>query len=89
MAERIRVHIEELVLHGFEPGDRRRIADALQAHLAELLSEAPLSEERTAGITLERWDAGTIRIREGSVPAVVGEQLAAALHGGMGRWVAR
>ena len=89
MPPRIRVHIEEIVLHGFEPGDRRGIADALQARLAELLAEAPLTAQRITNITFERADAGTIRIPEGAAAAAVGEGLAAALHGGMGRWLAR
>jgi len=29
----IQFHIEELVLHGFSPGDRHRIADALERQL--------------------------------------------------------
>ena len=89
MPRRIRIHIEEIVLHGFEPGERLRIADALQARLAELLADTPVPGERAAGIALDRADAGTIRIPEGATASAVGEGLAAALHGGMGRWLAR
>ena len=32
----VRLHIEELVLEGFPPGDRHRIAEAVQAELARL-----------------------------------------------------
>jgi plasmid stabilization system protein ParE len=89
MPPRIRIHIDEIVLHGFEPGERRRIADALQARLAELLADTPLTGQRMTSISLERADAGTISIPEGAAAAAVGEGIAAALHGGMGRWLAR
>lgn len=36
---RLELHISELVLRGFAPGDRYRIAEALQAELARRLAE--------------------------------------------------
>ena len=39
----IEAQIEELVLHGFPPSERYRIADAMQAELARLLTEQGLS----------------------------------------------
>jgi hypothetical protein len=88
-AQRIRVHIDELVLHGFEPGDRHCIAEALQARLLDLLQEGTLLQGPVSGDELDRADAGTIRVREGSPAGAIGAQLAAALHGGMGRWLSR
>ncbi|MEJ2009120.1 MAG: hypothetical protein P8Z30_13360 [Acidobacteriota bacterium] len=34
---RVEVHIEELVLHGFAPGDRHRIAVAVKQELSRLI----------------------------------------------------
>lgn len=39
----IELHIEELVLHGFAPGDRDRIASAVQQELTVLLTEQGVS----------------------------------------------
>jgi hypothetical protein len=80
---RIRVHIEELVLHGFAPGDRLRIADALQAGLADLLAVRGLSVPPARDTTVARLDAGTIRISPGAGAGAIGGQLARALHRGL------
>jgi hypothetical protein len=39
---RIEVHIENLVLHGFDPRQRHAIADAVEAELARLLAAEPI-----------------------------------------------
>lgn len=46
----IELHIEELALEGFAPGDRYRIADALQHELARLLTAQGLSFSRDAAM---------------------------------------
>jgi hypothetical protein len=33
----INLHIEELVLHGFAPGDRHRISEAVEQELTRLI----------------------------------------------------
>ena len=76
----IQLHIEELVLHHFAPGDRAAIAAALQAELARLL--------RVEGIppNLAQWDGrarlngGEFRIAHDAGAERVGTQLAAALY---------
>ena len=45
----IEMHIEELVLHGFEPGDRHAIGDAVERELARLLSEHGLPSASAGG----------------------------------------
>ena len=40
------VHIEELVLHGFDPRDRHAFGDAIRAELGQLLADG----RRPAGI---------------------------------------
>ena len=35
----LNLHIEELVLHGFAPGDRYRIGEAVQQELTRLFAE--------------------------------------------------
>jgi hypothetical protein len=78
----VNVHIEELVLHGFAPGDRHRVATALQAELTRLLAEtgAPPAWSRNAEIP--RLDAGAIDAAPSSRPETVGAHAARAIHRG-------
>lgn len=73
------VRIEELVLHGFAPGDRHRIAEALEHELARLLTErgAPLTWPGDAG--RDAVDAGAFQIAAGARPDVIGGQIAEAI----------
>ena len=74
----IDVHIEELVLHGFAPGDRYAIADAVQQELAQLLTAQGMSSE-LAG-ELHTIDAGSFEVRHGESSAGVGAQVARAVY---------
>lgn len=79
----LELHIEELVLHGFAPGDRRRIGDAVERELARLFAaEAPRALAQ--GAEIERLDAGSFRAAQGSTPEAIGAQIAQALYGGLG-----
>jgi hypothetical protein len=53
----IELHIEELVLDGFEPHQRSEIAAALQARLGEVLADRGLPESLGDASAI---DAGTI-----------------------------
>lgn len=76
----IELHIEELVLHGFQPSDRRRIGDAVQRELARLLTERGLSALGAAPMNIDRIDAGDFKVAAGARPRVIGAQLAHTLH---------
>ena len=56
-AGNIELHIEELVLHGFEPGDRHRIGEAIERELARLFAEqgTPPSLAQGARGCATRW----------------------------------
>ncbi len=73
----IEVHIAELVLHGFDPHDRRTISDAVSRELARLFTKRGLTT------ALRRWavlseDAAPAAIAI-SVPARVGAHVARAV----------
>jgi hypothetical protein len=78
------LHIDELVLHGFSPADRHRIADAVRAEL-ELQLAGPGAVERLGllgdppGVPIDRLDAGSLRISEPAHPAAIGAQVGGAL----------
>lgn len=73
----IEVHIEELVLHGFDARARWSIADALENELRGLLVERGLPAA---------WQANPASLNAGSIslttPAATGKNLAAAIHRG-------
>jgi hypothetical protein len=74
----IEVHIAELVLHGFAPGDRRGVADALEAELGRLLA--------ARGLALPAADIAVARIAADPIdPAAGGRAIAGAIHGALDR----
>ena len=98
----LRVHIGELVLHGFPPGDRARIADAVQAELARLFTEGGVPAALTTGGAVERIDAGGFHTAAAVAPAstgslqtanaarteTTGAQIAQTVYGRLATWQA-
>lgn len=80
----IELHIEELVLHGFPPGDRNRIAGAVEHELAMLVTERGLMQDVTNG-EIARLDGGSFQVAQDSKPETTGAQIARAVYGGMKR----
>jgi hypothetical protein len=79
----IRLHIDELILHGFDPRQRHAIADAVQAELTRLLTDSlgdPSSFETNPPASYGRVDAGTVDLASGTLPAGTGAALAAAIQ---------
>ncbi len=79
----IELHIEELALHGFEPGDRYRIAQAVQVELARLFTEEGLPPSLAQGGEVARLDGESFETTPGSTAETVGGQVARALYGGL------
>jgi hypothetical protein len=76
----IEVHIEELVLQGFAPADRQRIAAALERELTRgLTGRGPPGWLTTAG-HLAHLDAGTVIMEANPGAVAIGTQVGAALH---------
>jgi hypothetical protein len=76
----IEVHIEELVLHGFEPGNRWRIGNALEDELRGLLAADDIPPTWLSNP--ERIDGGTICSSGVAKPGEVGGQIAKAAYRG-------
>ncbi len=91
----IELHIEELVLHGFAPGDRYRIGDAMERELARLFVERgtppSLAQGREVarldGGTVARLDGGTFEVKPGSGAEAIGVRVARAVYGGLSTWI--
>jgi hypothetical protein len=77
---RVELNIDELVLDGFAPGDRHRLADAFHVELARLLGErgVPSSLHSRAGQLA--LDAGGFRLPPGARPEAAGVQAARVLY---------
>jgi len=88
MVRHIRLHIDALVLHGFAPADRYRIADALQSRLTELFAEGSGFDDQLTSQMIPDADGGAIQVRNAAA-ATLGEEVAIALHTGLGQWLAR
>lgn len=78
----IELHVEELVLHGFDPRDRHRIGQTAEQELGRLFAErgAPLARSGE----LADLDGGSFEVRPGSGAEAIGVQVARAVYGGLG-----
>jgi hypothetical protein len=79
-ARELEIHIEEVVLRNFSPGDRSHIGDAFESELANLVKQHGLSTT-TSSISIDRLDAGSFKVAPGAKAQTVGGQVAKALFG--------
>ena len=79
----IELHIEELVLHGFAPGDRYAIGEAVQRELTRLFAEQGVHPALAKGRQIERVDGGAFHVRRGSRADAIGTQVAQSVYGGL------
>jgi hypothetical protein len=79
----IAVYIEELVLYGFVPGDRYRIADAVERELARLFAEQGVPPSLIQDGEVVRLDGGVFEVAQDSKPETIGAQVAQAVYGGI------
>ena len=83
----VNLHIEELVLHGFAPGDRYAIAEAVERELSHLLAtrsgEQGIPSSLSHNADYPSLDAGVFQVTSTARPNVVGAQIAQAVHGGL------
>lgn len=78
---RIELIIDELVLHGFAPGDRHAIGDAVQAHLENLLAAAPTAPARD--ISVDRLVPQQVVLSPRAKAGTIGLGIAQSIHGGL------
>jgi hypothetical protein len=79
----VELHIEELVLHGFEPADRYRIGETVERELARLFAEEGVPATLTSGLEAEHLDAGAFHVAANSKAEAVGAEVARAVYGGL------
>ena len=81
--ENVELHIEELVLRGFAPGDRHRIGEAVERELARLFDEQGVPTSLPWASDVARLDGGAFEVAHGSKSEAVGVQVAQAIYGGL------
>jgi len=82
-ADAIAVHVEELLLEGFHPGDRRRVGHAVERELGRLIRQRGIDASHDARV--ERVDGGTFAVNPGIGPDRLGVDVARAVHRAVGR----
>lgn len=81
----IELHIEELVLHGFERGDRAAIGEAVRAELGRLLGEREMSPLLAGGGEVGVINGGAFNVRPDAKAGTIGTQIANTVHGGLSK----
>jgi hypothetical protein len=81
-APSVELHIEELLLHGFNPRDRFAIGDTVEHELTRLIGNGGLAGIASE-ITVERLDGGKFKAAPGMKPGAVGKQIAQTLYRGI------
>lgn len=82
MKQKIDLHIEELVLHGFSPGDRYRIGEAVELELTRLITEHGIPSSLSQGGELARMNGGTFNMSPNSRAEVIGARAAQSVYKG-------
>jgi hypothetical protein len=77
----IELHIEELVLHGFAPGDRYGIGEAVERELQRLFAEQGVLPRLAQGGEVAHLDRGAFEVARGARAETIGAQIAQTLHG--------
>ena len=81
----IELHIEELVLDGFAPGDRHTIGDALERDLARLMGEEGIPHSLRSQNTIDEIQGATFKATQNARPTAIGRQIAQAVYQGFSR----
>jgi hypothetical protein len=84
-AHSVELHIEELVLHGFDPAHRYQIGDAVERELTRLFAEHGAPADFAEDVEFERLNGGSISLPPGVNPETAGIELARVIYGGLGR----
>ena len=79
----VELHIEELVLCGFAPGDRHRIAGAVERRLTHLIATEGVGSSLAQGGEVAHLDGGSFDVAPRSSADAIGGQVARAVYGGL------
>ena len=81
--KRVVLHIDRLVLKGFEHEHRHGIAEGLQQELSRMFADPQAAQQLMANGDVARLRVGNIHIGKNSKPQRVGSQVAEGIGKGM------
>jgi hypothetical protein len=79
----VELHIEELVLHGFAPGDRYRIGEAVERELQRLFAEQGAPPSLAQSAARDYLDGGSFEAPRAARAGEIGAKIAQNLYGGL------
>ena len=79
----LELHIDELILHGFAPADRYRIAEALQQELSRLFTAEGVPMTLNQGSAIAMLDGGEFAYTQDMNAQTIGVQVAHSIYGGL------
>lgn len=79
----IELHIEELVLEGFEDSSRHVIGEAVERELSRLFAEHGIPPSLENGGRIDNLDGGAFEVMPDSRTEVIGAKVAHAVYGGL------
>ncbi len=79
----IHLHIEKLILHGFNHVNREVLHDALTSEFTRLLSSPDFNPDTLRDAGIPKLEGGTITTSHQTDSAVMGTQIAQAVVGGL------
>lgn len=80
---KINLHVQDLVLYGFNPIDRYSIGDAFKAELFRLIAERGVPGHFVTNNDTLALNAGNFSIAENGDPATIGTQIAQNVYTAM------
>ena len=82
MKQNIELHIEELLLHGFDHVNRHRVGEAVKCELTRLLTERDVPSSLSRSGDFSTLDGGAFNLPSGSKPEAIGAQVAQSVYTG-------
>jgi hypothetical protein len=76
----LELRIDELVLHGFSRGDRRRIGEAVEHELTRLLAGSIGLQPWLASREVARVDGGVFEVASNARPEMIGVRVAQMVY---------
>jgi hypothetical protein len=80
MRDDVELHIDSLVLHGFDPRDQAAVGRALRTELTRLIADGGLPAGLASADGASRMDGGAFRASPGQRPAEVGAAVARSIY---------
>lgn len=81
----VEIHIDRLVLHGFEGKDRHRVGEALERELARLFEKEGMPPALHRGGGVPHPGTGSFEMRPDAGSGLIGARVARAVYRGLNR----